>query len=147
MTATVAPTPSSDAFAPAPTIGIRTAGVHHVALRVTDLARAKVFYIDRLGFPLLMETPELFLFAAGGTVFGVRGPAPETDPADAFSPFRVGLDHVALACGDEAELERVAAALKEAGIENTGVKMDETLGKKYVAFKDPDRIAWEFYMA
>ena len=23
----------------------------------------------------------------------------------------------------------------------------ETLGKRYVAFKDPDRIAWEFYMA
>ena len=28
----------------------------------------------------------------------------------------------------------------------TGVKLDETLGKRYVAFKDPDRIAWEFYM-
>jgi len=25
--------------------------------------------------------------------------------------------------------------------------MDSTLGKRYVAFKDPDRIAWEFYMA
>ena len=31
------------------------------------------------------------------------------------------------------------------GVENTGVKLDETLGKRYVAFKDPDRIAWEFY--
>jgi hypothetical protein len=52
-----------------------------------------------------------------------------------------------LSCEDEAELERVAAALSEAGVENTGVKLDETRGKKYVAFKDPDRIAWEFYMA
>ena len=32
-------------------------------------------------------------------------------------------------------------------MENTGVKLDETLGKRYVAFKDPDRIAWELYMA
>jgi glyoxylase I family protein len=64
-----------------------------------------------------------------------------------LSPFRVGLDHLALSCEDEAELERVAAALSEAGVENTGVKLDETRGKKYVAFKDPDRIAWEFYMA
>jgi hypothetical protein len=40
----------------------------------------------------------------------------------------------------------VAAALTEAGVENTGVKFDETGGKRYVAFKDPDRIAWEFYM-
>jgi hypothetical protein len=37
-------------------------------------------------------------------------------------------------------------ALSEAGIENTGVKLDDALGKQYVAFKDPDRIAWEFYM-
>jgi hypothetical protein len=41
----------------------------------------------------------------------------------------------------------VARALAEAGVENTGVKVDETLSKRYVAFKDPDRIAWEFYMA
>jgi len=37
-------------------------------------------------------------------------------------PFRVGLDHVALACSEEVELERVAAALSKAGVENTGVK-------------------------
>jgi glyoxylase I family protein len=50
-------------------------------------------------------------------------------------------------CKNESELNRVAEALKAAGVENTGVKMDETLGKRYVAFKDPDRIAWEFYSA
>ncbi len=46
-----------------------------------------------------------------------------------------------------AELERVAAELSAAGVDNTGAKLDETLGKRYVAFKDPDGIAWEFYMA
>ena len=66
---------------------------------------------------------------------------------DRFSPHRVGVDHIALACSDSSELKRVAAALSAAGIENTGAKRDETLGKDYVAFKDPDRIAWEFYMA
>ena len=58
----------------------------------------------------------------------------------------IGLDHIALACETEAELHRVAQGLKDAGVENTGVKTDETLNKKYVAFKDPDRIQWEFYM-
>jgi len=53
---------------------------------------------------------------------------------------------VALACTTEAELERVATALSQAGVENTGVKTDPTLNKKYVAFKDPDRIAWELYL-
>ncbi len=128
-------------------INIKTTGVHHVALRSTDMERSKRFYIETLGFQLLMETPALFLFQAGSTAFGVRAPEAETSSGGKFNPHRVGLDHIALACEDETELERVAKALTEAGIENTGTKMDETLGKRYVAFKDPDRIAWEFYMA
>ena len=52
----------------------------------------------------------------------------------------------ALACPDSMELRRVAAALTAAGINNTGIKVDPTLNKEYVAFKDPDGIAWEFYM-
>jgi len=128
-------------------INIATSGVHHVAIRVADYDRAKRFYAETLGFPVLMEAPNLLLFAAGNTAFGVRGPDPRTPADDVFSPFRVGVDHIALACDDEAELARVADALAAAGVENTGVKLDETLGKRYVAFKDPDRIAWELYMA
>jgi catechol 2,3-dioxygenase-like lactoylglutathione lyase family enzyme len=128
-------------------VNLKTTGVHHIALRVSDLPRAKRFYTETLGFPLLMEADNLVLFLAGGTAFGLRGPSDQTPPRDVFSPHRVGVDHIALACTDDTELERVADALKRAGVDNTGAKMDETLGKRYVAFKDPDRIAWEFYMA
>ena len=128
-------------------IDIKTPGVHHVALRVTDLARSREFYIDTLGFPVAMEVDGLILFLAGGTAVGLRGPDAATPAGDVFNPFRAGLDHIALACTEDAELDRVAAALEENGIESTGVKMDETLGKRYVAFKDPDRISWELYMA
>jgi glyoxylase I family protein len=125
----------------------QTPGVHHVGLRVSDVARARQFYTEILGFPLLFDSPDVFLFGAGGTAIGIRGPAADTPPGDRFNPSRVGLDHVALGCADEGELTRVAQALQAAGVENTGVKLDETLGKRYVAFKDPDRIAWEFYTA
>lgn len=128
------------------TIGIKTKGVHHVVLRSTDLERSKSFYAETLGFAVILEGANIFLFLAGGTPFGVRGPEAGMPQGDKFDPNRVGLDHVALACEDEAELERVATALSTAGIENTGVKLDETLGKRYVAFKDPDRISWELYM-
>lgn len=128
-------------------IDFKTSGIHHIALRSTDLTRSKHFYAQTLGFPVILERESLFIFLAGTTAVAVRGPEGPTPKGDMFNPFRVGLDHLALACGEEAELERVAAALSEARVENTGVKMDPTLGKRYVAFKDPDRIAWEFYMA
>ncbi len=126
-------------------IGIKTPGIHHVVLRSADLPRSRKFYAEMLGFPVLLDTPNLFIFAAGSTAIGVRGPDTKTLSRDSFDPFRIGLDHVALACPDESELQRVAKALSDAGVANSGVKVDETLGKNYVAFKDPDRIAWEFY--
>jgi glyoxylase I family protein len=126
-------------------ISVKTPGLHHLALRVTDYGRAKKFYLETLGFPLLLETENLFIFAAGATAIGVRGPEAQTTQGDRFSPFRVGLDHLALGCEQDAELQRVARALAEAGITNTGIKLDPTLNKRYVAFKDPDGISWEFY--
>lgn len=130
-----------------PGINVKTTGVHHVTLRSTDLARSRVFYAERLGFPIVLDTPELFIFVAGSTAIGVRAPTDQTLASDAFDPFRVGLDHIALGCADKAELRRVADALTAAGVEHTGVKMDATLEKEYLAFKDPDGMKWELYMA
>ena len=127
-------------------IDIKTTGIHHVALRSVDLPRSKRFYAETLGFPVLLDTGNLFIFLAGATAIGVRGPDAGTPEGDAFDPFRVGLDHLALTCAEEAELERVAAALSAAGVKNTGAKLDTTLNKRYVAFKDPDGIAWELFM-
>lgn len=127
-------------------ISLQTSGVHHVTLRSTDLQRSRRFYVETLGFPVALEAPNLIVTLAGATAVVLRGPDAQTPTGDVFNPFRVGLDHVALACTDETELERVGSALSKAGVENTGVKLDPTLGKKYIAFKDPDRIAWELYM-
>jgi len=128
-------------------MSIQTPGVHHVALRSADLERSHRFYAGTLGFPVVLELPNIFIFLAGATAVAVRGPEPGSPQGDRFSPFRVGLDHLALACTDEAVLQQVASALGKAQVPNTGVKLDEVLGKNYVAFKDPDGIAWELYMA
>jgi glyoxylase I family protein len=129
------------------TIAPQTTGIHHLTLRATDLIRARAFYGGTLGLPIVLETPELFVALAGGTAVAVRGPDARTPAGDCFDPFRVGLDHVALACGLEAELERVAVALEAARVPSTGLTFDPVLQRRYVAFKDPDGIAWEFYMA
>ncbi|WP_211320203.1 VOC family protein [Hymenobacter nivis] len=77
---------------------------------------------------------------------GFKQTAPPHPADTTFAPFNIGLDHIATACEDATKLHRVAAALQAAGVENTGVKTDSALQKVYVASKDPDRIAWEFYM-
>lgn len=127
-------------------INIQTPNLHHLALRVSDFERARKFYKDLLGFQVILEEPNLFIFMAGSTAIAIRGPENGTPRGDVFNPFRIGLDHLALACENEKELKRVAGALDEADIENTGIKRDDTLNRHYIAFKDPDRIAWEFYM-
>ncbi len=129
------------------TIAMQTAGVHHLTLRSTDLARSRAFYGGTLGFPVVLETADLFVALAGETALAVRSRHDRTPTGDRFDPFRVGLDHVALACGRERELERVAAALDAAAVPSTGLTFDPLLQRRYVAFKDPDGIAWEFYMA
>ena len=129
------------------TVALQTTGVHHLTLRSTDLARARDFYGGTLGFPIVLQNPVLFIALAGATAIAVRGPDPQTPGGDRFDPFRVGLDHVALLCGREAELERVAAALDAAHVPSTGIRLDPTLQRRYVAFKDPDGIAWELYMS
>lgn len=123
----------------------KTTGVHHIALRCTDFTVTKNFYWDILGFTLALDTPEIIGFIAGPVIIAFKKADAETKK-DVFTPFNIGLDHIALGCESEEELNRVADELATAGVENTGVKRDPTLQKLYVAFKDPDRIQWEFYM-
>ena len=120
----------------------KTPGLHHVNLRCTDLANSKTFYRDVIGFPIALENKDLFAFAIGGVYIVFKS----AEEGARFNPLTVGTDHIAIACETDEELNRVAKELAAAGVENTGVKLDETLQKLYVAFKDPDRIQWEFYM-
>ena len=123
-----------------------TPGIHHICLRSTDFNVTKKFYQNALGFPLAIDTPDLIIFVVGGVFVAFKKADPRDKNISTFSPFEVGLDHIALTCETEEELNRVAKGLADAGIENTGVKLDPALNKLYVAFKDPDRIQWEFYM-
>jgi len=144
------------------TIALQTTGVHHLALRSRDLARARGFYGRTLGLPIVLETWNSFVALAGSTLLVVRSqdtrtPAASTsagaprawskEAGDEVDPLAAGLDHIALACADEAELERVACALDAADVPSTGLRFDVLLGRRYVTFNDPDGIAWEFYMA
>jgi len=123
-------------------INLKTTGIHHINIRSSNLSVSRKFYSDVLGFPIALENAELFAFPVGNVFIVFKKAADNAQ----FNPFTIGTDHIAIACESEEELNRVAKELSDANIENTGVKLDSTLQKSYVAFKDPDRIQWEFYM-
>ncbi len=121
----------------------------HVAVTVTDLARSTAWYAALFGSDPVLDEDEATggfhhtVFAlGGGHLVGLHTHA-QGQTADGFDAKRTGLDHVAFACADRAELERQAARLDELGIAHGGV-VDAPYGSG-VSFTDPDGIALEFF--
>ncbi|WP_160146047.1 VOC family protein [Dictyobacter aurantiacus] len=117
----------------------------HIALRVSNLARARAFYVETLHFPAILEIPGRLLLNVHGIVIALLGDDPHTGQEDRFSPYRVGLDHLALAVPDPQELNTLLEYLQQAGVPNHGLEEDELTHARYISFYDPDGIAWELY--
>ena len=120
-------------------------GLSHLGLRVTNLARAKRFYVDTLGCQLVREIDGAVLINMYGTLIALDGADSNTPLKDHFDPFRVGLDHLALAVEDTSTLEKMQQDLDAAGVRNNGVEVDADTHDRYISFYDPDGIAWELY--
>ena len=120
-------------------------GWSHLGLRVTDIARAKRFYVDALGCQLVRETERAVFVNVAGMLIALLGADAHTPSDDHFDPFRVGLDHLALAVEDTSSLEDMQRELDAAGGRNNGVEEDPVSHRKYISFYDPDGIAWELY--
>ncbi len=122
-------------------------GLSHLGLRVTNLARAKRLYVDTLGCQLVREIDGAVLVNMYGTLFALYGDDSHSSSKDHFDPFRVGLDHIALAIEDSSILEGLKQELDAAGVHNNGVEEDPETHHQYISFYDPDGIAWELYSA
>ena len=120
-------------------------GLSHLGLRVTNLARAKRFYIDTLGCQLVREIEGAVLVNVYGILIGLYGANSYFSSHDHFDPFRVGLDHLALAVEDASTLENLKLDLDAAEVPNHGVEEDPETHDMYISFHDPDGIAWELY--
>jgi catechol 2,3-dioxygenase-like lactoylglutathione lyase family enzyme len=80
-----------------------------------------------------------------GMFFALYGDDSHSSRKDHFDPFRVGLDHIALAIQDPNILENLKQELDTAGVRNNGVEVDPETHDRYISFYDPDGIAWELY--
>lgn len=120
----------------------------HVAVTVTDLDRSTRWYSALFGSePALDEDEDSGVYhhtvylVGGGQLFGLHKHT--TAGGSDFDERDAGLDHVAFACADRAELETWATRLDELGVEHGGV-VDRHYGSG-LSFRDPDGIALEFF--
>jgi len=124
---------------------LEISGFSHVAIRVTDLQRARRFYVDLLGLPVALEVEGVVLVKTGSGLLGIRGDATGAKPGDRFDPHRVGLDHLSFAVDTVELLERMKRDLDVAKIPNDGIHDEPALNAKGLVFYDPDGIAIELY--
>jgi glyoxylase I family protein len=126
-------------------------GFHHVAINVRDVERSVQWYGEVLGFaPLFPYDTDDFdrriIRHPAGAVLGLTKHHHAHADED-FSERRTGLDHLAFGVENEDALNEWAARLDAAGVEHSGVKITPATGSALIAFRDPDNIQLEFYVA
>ena len=120
----------------------------HVALTVRNLAVSVPWYEALFDAePVLDEDtdPDMHhtVFLVGENMLVGLHQHGTPPPPEAFSEFRIGLDHVAFGCENREALEKWVRRLDELGIEHGGIK-DASYGSG-LSFRDPDGIALEFF--
>ena len=119
---------------------------HHIAVISSDYAKAKDFYIDKLGFELVKEVYRpanndyLRMLKQGDTVIElfIRPDAPQR----VNNPEAMGLRHLAFRVED---IEPAVAWLNSVGIETEPVREDPYNGGRFTFFKDPDGLPLELH--
>lgn len=121
--------------------------IHHIAIIVSDYARSKDFYVNKLGFTVIRES-----FRPGKNdwkldlrvnemteleIFGVSNP-----PKRVTRPEAAGLRHLAFYTED---IDKTAAELKGMGIEVEPIRVDEFTGTRFTFFTDPDGLPLELH--
>ena len=120
------------------------AGIHHLKLPVTDLARSLEWYRSRLGYQVQIE------FVEQGALmgYGLAHPAGGPDLALRLDPDRAcaaaGFDYFAIGVADKAAMDLLARRLDRLGQDHAGVHR-ASMGWILPEVLDPDGHALRFY--
>ena len=119
---------------------------HHIAVISSDYAKAKEFYVDKLGFRLVREVYRpaqndyLRMLKQGDTVIElfIKPDAPQR----VTNPEAMGLRHLAFHVED---IEPAVKWLNDMGIETEPVRLDTCNGGRFTFFRDPDGLPLELH--
>ena len=119
----------------------------HVAVTVNDLGVSRPWYNRLIGAdPVLDEDTGPFhhvvWLLGNGTLLGIHQHK-NPSSSEPFDELRPGLDHLAFACANRAELETWEKKLDELGYKHGGI-VDAHYGSG-LSFRDPDNNALEFF--
>ena len=124
---------------------IKTSGVHHATLTVSDVARSRQFYTELLNFQFVTDFGPRAILSDGSFLLVLTPPpdASQALPNDRFDENRLGLDHLSLSVAARADLESALRLFDEKGISHGEIKPLEPFGIMVLAFRDPDNIQVE----
>ena len=124
------------------------AGVHHVIVNVTDLARSRPFYawlMPRLGYPGAADHEGISGYFGEAGSFWVKQ-ADDHFAADRFDKDRVGLCEIAFRAGSRAQVDALARELAAKGVRILDAPREYpeyVPGYYAVFFADPDGMKLE----
>lgn len=121
--------------------------LHHIAIICSDYASSKKFYTEVLRFTIIQEvyraerqSYKLDLKLNGNYLIELFSfPNPPKRPS---RPEACGLRHLAFAVGN---IEESIAFLIDSGINPEPIRIDESTGKRFTFFTDPDNLPIELY--
>ena len=115
---------------------IKTLGMHHVALRVADVERAKRFYCEVFGMGVVWQPdPDNAYLSSGSDNLALH-----REPGARTSAGKQNLDHIGFFVADLKQLGRYLALAQEAGIEIVHPLRHHRDGTSSFYIRDPDGI-------
>ncbi|MDN5289315.1 MAG: hypothetical protein JWR38_5589 [Mucilaginibacter sp.] len=121
--------------------------VHHIAIICSDYEKSKQFYSEILGLKILQEIyreerQSYKLDLEVGNQYQIELFSFPDPPARVSGPEAAGLRHLAFEVDD---IDEAVLDIKKHGIIIEPIRIDESTGKRFTFFSDPDGLPLELY--
>ncbi len=115
--------------------------IDHIVLIVKNIEETEKFYSSFLGKPEYQDENQV-AYKIGETKIFFGLPYGEYEKSDKD---KTSLNHLAFGVKTGEELRNIEKVLNDAGIQNSGIKIDKYGNKEFIWFDDPSSIRLEIY--